>query len=185
MRSVSRIQRILQWGHRRKINRTDLRLLSGVLLAALMIHLIYTLPHHGHVHTRMAEALLNYQHGRYPEALRLCQRDPRQPVSLWIQANLRMLSEQPAQAEPLYRQALTQEPGSPSALLGLALALQMNGQFTEAAQRYNDFIEIHGTQEPEAAQLAEQLLRLTQEKISHPPDWRRMYARPMMNDLGL
>jgi tetratricopeptide (TPR) repeat protein len=184
-KAPSTAQRILRWGHRRKINKTDLRIASVFLLAILIIHLAYNLPRHKDTDAHMAEAALNYKQGRFTEALRTCRRYPDNTRSLFLQGNLLMLAEQPAQAEEFYRRALTRETESPSALLGLALALQMNGNFKQAEKRYNDFIDIHESRQPEAAALADEFLRLTREQFTKPPKWRRLYALPLMYDLGL
>ncbi|MEI8207004.1 MAG: tetratricopeptide repeat protein, partial [Kiritimatiellales bacterium] len=128
---------------------------------------------------------LNYQQGRYTDAMRICRRYPNHALSRFLQANMLILAARPDQAEKLYREALTQETESPSALLGLALALQMNGNFTEAEKRYADFIDIHETRQPKAAKLADEFMQISREKFSKPPGWKRVYSLPMMNDLGL
>jgi tetratricopeptide (TPR) repeat protein len=184
-KAPSTARQILRWGHRRKINKTDLRIIAGALLAILLVHLVYTLPHNRNTDARIAEAALSYQQGRYAESMRICRRYPDSALSRFLQANLLMLAEHPDQAETLYRKALTQETESPSALLGLALALQMKGNLKEAEKRYIDFIDIYETMYPEAAELADEFMLLTREKFSRPPNWRRVYILPMMNDLGL
>jgi tetratricopeptide (TPR) repeat protein len=149
------------------------------------VHLTYTLPRSHDVNARVAEAALNYQQGRYTDAMSICRRYPNNARSRFLQANMLMFAERPDQAEDLYRQALTQETESPSALLGLALALQMNGNFKQAEKRYGDFIDIYETRQPEAAALADELMQLAREQFAKPPRWRRVYNLPMMNDLGL
>jgi tetratricopeptide (TPR) repeat protein len=184
-RAPSAARQILQWSHRLRISKTDLRIASVFLLAILIIHLAYTLPRSRDTNSRVAEAALNYQQGRYTDALRICRHYPHHALSRFLHANILMLGERPDQAEELYRQALTQETESPSALFGLALALQMNGELKQAEKRYNDFIDIYETRHPEAAELAYEFLQLTREQFSKPPRWRRVYVLPMMNDLGL
>jgi len=178
-------QQILLWSHRFKISKTDLRIVSIFMLAILIVHLTYTLPRSHDVNARVAEAALNYQQGRYTDAMRICRRYPNNARSRFLQANMLMFAERPDQAEELYRQALTQETESPSALLGLALALQMNGNFKQAEKRYGDFIDIYETRQPEAALLADEFMQLAREQFAKPPRWRRIYTLPMMNDLGL
>lgn len=184
-KTPSAAQLILQWGHRRRFSKTDLRIIFVFLLAILIVHLFYTPPQHRDSNTHVAEAALNYQQGRYTDAMRICRRYPQAALSHFIQANMLMLVEHPDQAEKLYRQAITQETESPSALFGLALALQMNGNFAQAEKRYADFIDIHEKRYPEAAQLADEFIQACREKFSKPPRWRRAYQLPMMNDLGL
>lgn len=184
-KTPSAAQLILQWGHRRRFSKTDLRIIFVFLLAILIVHLFYTPPQHRDSNTHVAEAALNYQQGRYTDAMRICRRYPQAALSHFIQANMLMLAEHPDQAEKLYRQAITQETESPSALFGLALALQMNGNFAQAEKRYADFIDIHEKRYPEAAQLADEFIQACREKFSKPPRWRRAYQLPMMNDLGL
>lgn len=178
-------QHLLQWSHRLRISKTDLRIVSIFLLAILIVHLAYTLPHNRDTTARIAEAAMNYQQGRYTEAMRICQRYPRDALSCFLQGNMLMLAERPGQAEEFYRQALTRETESPSALFGLALTLQMNGKFDQAAKRYTDFIDIYEKRYPEAAQLADEFLLMTLKKFNKPPRWRRIYTLPIMNDLGL
>lgn len=178
-------QLFLRGVHRLRLKRTDLRLTLVFLLTIFFVHLIYTLPRNRDVQARVAEAALNYQQGRFTEALRLCRRYPHNPLSNFLQANIMMIANRPDQAEPLYRQALTQKTASPAALFGMALALQMNGKFDLAEKRYSDFIAIHGQRYAEAAKLADEFMLLAHEKFSTPPRWRRIYALPMMNDLGL
>jgi hypothetical protein len=182
---------ILQWIHRLRFTRTDLRIFTVFLLAVLIVHLSYTLPHSRDVKAaRVAEALLSYKQGRFVEAMQICRRYPHSALSQLLQANLLMLAERPGDAEALYRQALLKETESPSALLGLALALQMNGSFDEAAKRYSDFLDLYETQltsqdQQAAVDLADEFLRLALEKFAKPPRWRRIYTLPLMNDLGL
>ncbi len=178
-------QRILHWGHRKRISKTDLRIIAAALLAILIVHLGYTLPRSLNTDARVAEASLSYQQGRYTETMKICRRYPDNALAQFLQANLLMIAGRPQDAEVLYRKALTQKTESPSALFGLALALQMNGKFKEAEKRYIDFIDIHEAHRPEAAELADQFMMLTREKFSRPPNWRRVYTLPMMNDLGL
>ena len=184
-KAPSAAQQILQWGHQLRIRKTDLRITAVVLLSILIVHLAYTLPHNRDTNARVAEAALNYQQGRYTDAMRICRRYPNNTLSRFLRANMLVLAERPGQAEELYRQVLTQETESPSALLGLALALQMNGKFAEAEKRYADFIDIHETRQPKAAELADEFMQLCREKFGKPPGWKRVYALPMMNDLGL
>lgn len=181
----SATQQVLLWGRRLRISITDFRIVAVFLLAILMVHLAYTLPQNRDVDTRIAEASLNYQQGRYTEAMRICRRFPHNSLSRFLQANILMLAEQPEQAETLYRQVLTKNTESPSALFGLALALQMNGDFDQAVKRYNDFIDIYENRYFEAAQLADEFMPLAREKFNKPPRWSRVYTLPMMNDLGL
>ena len=184
-KAPSAAQQILQWSHRLRISKTDLRILSVFLLAILIVHLAYTLPRNRDTNARVAEAAMNYQQGRYAEAMNICQRYPRDALSCFLQGNMLVLAERPNQAEDFYRHALTQKTESPSALIGLALALQMNEKFDQAAKRYTDFIDIYEQRYPEAAQLADEFLLLTLKKFNKPPRWRRLYSLPIMNDLGL
>jgi tetratricopeptide (TPR) repeat protein len=184
-KAPSTAQLILQWTHRLKISKTDLRIASVFLLAILIVHLAYTLPRSRDVETRVAEAALNYRQGRYTDAMNICRRHPHNALSRLLQANMLMLVERPQDAKELYRQALTQETESPSALLGMALALQMTGDFKQAEKRYGDFIDIHETRQPEAAALADEFMQLAHEQFAKPPRWQRLYALPVMNDLGL
>jgi tetratricopeptide (TPR) repeat protein len=184
-KAPSAAQQILHWAHRLKIRKTDLRITAVVLLSILIVHLAYTLPRNRDADARVAEAALNYQQGRYTDAMRICRRYPNNTLSLLLRANMLMIAERPDQAEGLYRQVLTQETESPSALFGLALALQRNGKFKEAEKRYADFIDIHETRQPKAAELADEFIQLCREKFGKPPGWRKVYALPMMNDLGL
>lgn len=181
----SAIQLILRWAHRLQIKPADLRIVSVFLLAILITHLAYTLPHRRDNEARIAEAALNYRQGRYADALRICRHYPDSPLCRLIQANLMMLADRPDLAEDLYRRTLLQETESPSALLGLALALQLNGQLEEAQKRYLDFIEIYELLHPQAAQLADEFMQLARNQFSKPPRWRRAYLLPLMNDLGL
>lgn len=178
-------QQILQWIHRLRLNKGDLRIVLALLLALVIVRLVYRLPQSRLEETRVTEAALNYQQGHYMEALRILQRYPHNPLSHLLQANLLVLSGKPEPAEELYRKALLQHTGSPSALFGLALSLQMTGRFEEAERRYGNFIDIHEPRQPEAAGLAREFMRLAREEFSTPPRWRRVYTLPMMNDLGL
>ena len=181
----STAQLILRWGHRMRIKKTDFRIVGACLLAIVIIHLAYAIPRRHDIEARVAEAALNYQQGRYAETLQICRRYPRNALSRFLQANLLMLTDRPDLAEGLYRQALTQKTESPSALFGLALSLQINGKFKEAEKRYGDFIDLYEKSQPDAAKLADEFMILANEEFSKPPRWRRIYALPMMNDLGL
>ena len=180
------VQSARKWFHRMRLTTTDLKIVLAVLLATGIIHLFYQLPKETIGNARMEEAALSYSQGRFSEALQICRQHPEQPLSRFLQANLHMLTDNPADAEPLYRQALLSETASPSALFGYALSLQMNGQFDEAVKRYNDFIDIYQYELDEPImETAYRFLRLAEEKFRNPPKWKRVYAMPIMNDLGL
>lgn len=185
-KNSSAAQQIMRWIHRLSFNPTDLRLVAVFSLAILIAHLAYTLSHsRDDEQTRTAEAVLSYKQAHFTETMRICRRYPHNALSQFLQANLLMLAERPEEAAGLYRKALLQETESPSALLGLALTLQMNGNFEEAVKRYSDFLDIYETRYPEAAELADEFMQMAREKFSKPPRWRRVYALPVMNDLGL
>jgi tetratricopeptide (TPR) repeat protein len=178
-------QLFLRGVHRLRLRKTDLRIMAVTLIAAVLVHLLYNPFGHKDEKKRVSEASLNYQQGHYTEAFRLCRRYPDNPLANLLSANILMLAEQPDQAGPLYRQALTEKVESPSALLGLALSLQMSGNLEQAAKRYGDFIDIHGMSYPAEAALADEFRLLATEGFSKPPRWRRMYTLQLMNDLGL
>lgn len=179
------IQRLRSWAYHLRIDPGGLRIIAVSILAVVFIHLFYHNPRSDDAAPRLAEAVLNYKQGRYTQALEICRRYPNEALSRLLAANLLMLAERPVEAEKLYRAALLQETGSPSALFGLALSLQMSGRFEEAVRRYGDFIDIYAPIYPEAAELADEFRALAQEAFLKPPKWRRLYAMPMMNDLGL
>ena len=176
--------------HKLRFNRTDLNIILGVAVVMLLAHLLYGPITRGAQEPRMAEAALNYRQGQFREAMQICQRYPDNPLSLFLQGNMMMLTENPDRAEPLYYDALIKQIESPSALFGYALALQMNGKFDEAAKRYNDFLDIYELQfeqGPNAVfvRAAYDFLRLADEEFSTPPKWKKIYTLPMMQDLGL
>jgi tetratricopeptide (TPR) repeat protein len=179
------IQRLLSWAHHLRIGTGELRILAVFILASVFAHLFYNNPRSDDAAPHLAEAALNYEQGRYTQALEICRHYPHEPLSRLLQANLLMLAERPVDAEKLYRAALKQEIGSPSALFGLALSLQMSGRLEEAVRRYGDFIDIYALTHPEAAELADEFRALAREAFLKPPKWRRIYIMPMMNDLGL
>lgn len=184
-RAPSITRKLLRLMHRLKINRTDLLIALVLVATILIIHLAYEVPRSRRSEEYVTEAALQYQQGLYAQAWELCQKSPDTPLARLIQANLLMLGEQPEPAIDLYRKVLLQHPESPSALLGLALALQMNGEFETAVRRYTDFLEIHAARHPQAAELATEFIPLAREEFARPPRWRRLYALPLMNDLGL
>jgi len=176
--------------HRLRIDRSDVRVIMVLGIAIVMVHLSYNLPHIKNTETRMAEAAVNYKQGRFTETLNICRRYPDHVLSRFLRANLLMITENPAQAEELYHQALLQETGSPSALFGYALALQLNGKHEQAIRRYNDFIDIYEAQlsvkgREDLVDLAYEFLRLADEEFSKPPNWKRVYTHSLMNNLGL
>ncbi len=179
------IQRLRGWAHRMRIDAGELRIIAVFILAAVFVHLFYNNPSRDDAVPRLAEAVLHYEQGRYTEAMEICRRYPDEALSQLLQANLLMLAERPVEAEELYRAALIQETGSPSALFGLALSLHMSGRLEEGVRRYGDFIDIHEMTHPAAAQLANEFRTLAREAFLKPPKWRRLYVMPMMNDLGL
>lgn len=176
---------LLNVGHRLKIRKTDLHIISVVLLAMLLSHLLYNLPRRHDIEARIADAALYYQQGRYTEAMQICRRYPHTARSLLLQANMLMLAERPDQAEELYRQALKKDTESASALFGLALSLQLNGSFSQAENRYIDFIDLYENRYPDAARLADEFILLTREQFKSPPRWKQVFALPMMKDLRL
>ena len=189
-RNAPLIKQTLHWIHRFRFTRTDLRILTIFGLAILLVHLVYTQPRIQDTDARIAEAAVNYKQGLFTETMQICRAYPDHPLSRFLKANLLMITENPAEAEELYHLALRQETGSPSALFGYALALQMNGKYEAAVRRYNDFIDIYEEQLSKKGQedlidLAYEFLRLADSEFSKPPRWKRVYTHPIMNDLGL
>ena len=189
-RHAPNVKNLLKRVHKLRLHLSDLRLVLGVGLTMLIVHLIYNIPHKTSAETHVAEAAINYQQGHFREALKLCQQYPENPLSRFLQANLMMLIENPEPAEELYHQALLQETESPSLLFGYALCLQMNGKFDLAIRRYNDFIDIHEDRLTQSGQrdlidFAYSFIRLAEEEFKKPPKWKKVYALPIMGDLGL
>jgi len=189
-RNAPVVKQLLQWIHRFRFTRTDLRILTIFGLAILVVHLVYNKPLIQDTEARIAEAAVNYKQGQLTEAMQICRAYPDHPLSRFLRANLLMITENPAQAEELYHLALRQETGSPSALFGYALALQMNGKYEDAVRRYNDFIDIYEgplsvTGQEDLVDLAYEFLRLADAEFSKPPRWKRVYTHAIMNDLGL
>lgn len=177
---------IQQWFHQMRLTTADLKIVLIIAIGIAIIHLLYNLPGSQTADSRMAEAALSYSQGQFRRSLQICRQHPDHPLAQFLEANLLMLTESPAEAEALYLKALRSETASPSALFGYALALQMNGKFDEAAKRYNDFIDIYEySMGGPIIEMAYGFLRLTEEKFATPPKWKRVYALPMMNDLGL
>lgn len=184
-KSSSRFRKLKILSHKLRINKTDLSIIGVSLLAILVVHLIYNLPKIHDADAQLTEAALNYRQGDLQKVFQICTRHPDAPLAQFLTANLLMRSAQPEKAEKLYREALLQEPGSPSALLGLALSLQQTAQFDQAVKRYTDFIEIHGDTYPNAATLANGFRTLAEAEFARPPRWEQLYIQPVMNDLGL
>lgn len=181
------LQRIV---HRMRFAVTDLKIVLYTAVAMLIVHLLYTPAARLNEKNHMAEAALNYRQGQFSEALSICRRYPDNALSLFIRANLMMLTENPDQAESFYYEALLKETESPSALFGYALSLQMNGKFADALQRYNDFLDIHEAAlrqgaNAEMVQSAYEFMRLADNGFRKPPRWKEVYTHPIMKDLGL
>lgn len=184
------INQLLRGVHRLRITRTDARIVAVFGIIIIMVHLFYIVPRIHDADARMAEAVVNYQQGQLTETMAICRRYPDPAVSRFLRANLMMLTENFPRAEELYHQALRKETGSPSALFGYALALQTNEKYKDAIRRYNDFIDIYETElsrpdREDLVDLAYEFLRLAEENFNKPPRWKRVYAQPIMNDLGL
>jgi len=176
--------------HRLTLTRTDFKILMITALTMLVVHLLYRPIARSHQDSRMAEAALSYQQGQFSEAMQICRRYPDNPLSLFLQGNMMMLTESPELAEPLYYDALIEQIESPSPLFGYALSLQMNEKFDEAIKRYNDFLDIYELEFEQTAnvvliQAAYAFIRLAEEEFRAPPKWRAVYSLPIMQDLGL
>ena len=183
-------KQLIKWIHQLRITPTDLRIVIVFGIAIVIFHLAYNLPRIQEADTGIAEAALSYQQGRLRETMAICRRYPDPALSRFLRANLLMLTENPTEAEELYHQALRQEIGSPSALFGYALALQINGKLSNAIRRYNDFLDLYeysfnrsGNQE--VVSLAYEFIKLAEEGFRKPPKWKWLYTYPLMNDLGL
>ncbi len=189
-KSAPIVKGVLRGAHRLRISPADVRILVGCGLALLLAHLFYIQPRLQNAEARMAEASLNYRQGHLRKTMKICRRYPDHVLSCFLQANLQTITGNPTEAEVLYHQALLQETGSPSALFGYALTLQMNGKHQEAIRRYNDFIDLYeiklqNPDQTDLIDLAYTFLRLAEEKFDSPPKWKRVYTLPIMNDLGL
>jgi len=189
-RNAPVIKQLLRGVHRLRFTRTDLRIIIVFGLAILIVHLLYNPKNIQDTDARIAEAAASYQQGQLTEAMEICRSIPDPPLSRFLRANLLMITGNPLQAEELYHLALRQETGSPSALFGYALALQMNGKYEKAVRRYNDFIDIYEGQlskngQEDLVDLAYEFLRLAEAEFSKPPRWKRVYTHAIMNDLGL
>ncbi|QHI68199.1 hypothetical protein [Tichowtungia aerotolerans] len=190
VKNAPAVKTLQRWAHRFRFDATDLRIIIGVGITILLVHLLYHPIRPANEATRMSEAALNYKQGNLTKALQICRQYPDNPLSCFLRANLMMLTENPAEAEKLYLKTLNEKIESPSALFGYALSLQMNEKFDLAIRRYNDFIDIHEAKlrnpnQTDLIDLAYEYLRLTEEKFTKPPKWKRAYMLPEMNDLGL
>lgn len=181
----STAQHLRKIAHRLHVSKGDMGIVAVFAAAALIAHMAYRLNTKADETAQTAEALLRYQQGDYTDAFKICRRFPKSALSKFIRANLMMLAERPEEAYTLYREALLKETESPSALFGLALSLHMTGRLDDAQKRYQDFLDIHGSLQPEATELAEEFMLLAREGFQTPPRWRRVFILPMMNDMGL
>ncbi len=184
------VKHLLRGAHRLHFNRSDIRILTIFGIAILITHLLYNPKRVQETDARVAEAAVNYKQGQLSETLQLCRAYPDRPLSRFLKANIMMLAEKPKEAEELYSLALRQETGSPSALFGYALALQMNEKYKDAVRRYNDFIDIYEGQlnqkgKEDLVDLAYEFLRLAEAEFNSPPRWKRVYQISIMNDLSL
>jgi hypothetical protein len=100
-----------------------------------------------------------------------------------LKANLLMSSDAYGAAAELYQQVRTEFPDSPSAMVSLGLALQLDGHFSEAEPNYAEFCYLFDEIFPDIVRQVREFSYLMQEGFQTPPKWQEIYRYEIMHEL--
>lgn len=123
--------------------------------------------------TVLRTALLIIKH--YPEQAGLAR---------LLAGNIELMRRNPAEAELFLRDVRKEYPDSPSAMVSLGLAYQLQGRIKEADAVYAEFTYLFDEIFPKLVKQIQQYRYLMEEGLrSPPPKWREIYRYPLMHEL--
>ena len=98
-------------------------------------------------------------------------------------ANMLMASNDPKQAEALYREVRKTHPDSPGAMISLGLAYQLQGRFDAADEVYAEFCYLFDEIFPGLVAKIQRYRYLMKEGFATPPNWTEIYRYQLMHEL--
>jgi len=172
-----------------KADRTDMAIIGVIAFSLLAIHALYRVAEAPESYESLkAMTITAYDHHDWVPAFKNCLKIikyyPDQSAEAHLMAaNIMLIHELPEKAEPFFAYVREKSPDSPSAMIGLGLALQMQGKFSEAIKQYDEFIYLFDTIFPELVDKIRTYRGLALEGFKRPPSWKNIYSYPIMHEL--
>lgn len=172
-----------------RADRTDLMVIAATLIVLYCVHAYYDLkqapPPLDSLVTGMNSA---YAGHNSDETLKNCfaiiTYYPEDAArARLLAANVLMLNGEYATAAELYEQVRKEYPDSPSAMISLGLARQLQGQFSSAETNYYEFCYLFDEIFPNVVKEVSDFRYLMEEGFSTPPKWQKIYRYRFMHEL--
>ncbi len=182
-----------------KVDRSDTIIVFATILVLLCIRVFYSEkkapPELSGLKSQLNTAILSNNPEQILSASKkLIQHYPNEAALAHLKnAHYLMMSGEYADAETHLRQMIKLAPDSPSAMVSLGLALQLQGKYAEAQSYYDDFCYFFEKIYPDATErigtfrdlLQEGLFLNAEGRILGPPKWREFYQYPFMQEVEL
>ena len=172
-----------------RLDSLDAAVIFVTIFAILGIHSVYNVLHSAPPFG-MLEARMNseYANKNLNKCFRSCQSIiksyPDQAAEARLLAgNISLFRNDFPTASRLLEEVRTEYPDSPSAMISLGLAYQLQGRFREAEKNYAEFCYLFDQIFPELVERVIRLRLLMQEDFRTPPNWTEIYRYEIMHEL--
>ncbi len=172
-----------------RADRNDIMIIAATLLVLFCVHTYYQMrnapPSLQTLEMQLSRA---YAERNAAETARACNSIIRlypenAAQARLMKANLLMSDNAFAAAAELYQQVRAEYPDSPSAMISLGLALQLDGRPAEAEPNYAEFCYLFDEIFPEIARKVSEFNFLMKEGFDAPPKWQEIYRYQIMHEL--
>lgn len=180
---------MLRLKKRTKTHWMDLAIVAASIFCILAVHTIYkTFAIPDSFEGLRAKATLAHHHTDWQRAYAYCEQIIRYypdqaDESRLMAANILICHDLPEKAEPLFVEIRASMPDTPSAMVGLGLAQQLQGKHAEAIRNYDEFIYLFDDIFPDLVETIETCRGLAAEGFDEPPKWKNIYGYKIMHEL--
>ena len=181
--------RLFKWFRKSRIDGFDFAVVLITLLAISSVHFIYQQLHRPPPFITLESQFNQAYSDRDGEktistGLMIIQHYPDQAARVQLMTgNILLLQQQYEQAASLLADLREKFPDSPSAMIALGLAYQLQGNFVEADRQYAEFTYLFDEIFPDLVADIQQFRYLMQEGFRNPPKWQKIYSYQIMHEL--
>jgi hypothetical protein len=172
-----------------KADRFDLAVIAATIFAIVSVRLVYSVlnapPPLGMLEAQMNSA---YANRNIADTLQNCMAIIKyypedSDVAMLLAANISILRGDSVAASELYTKVREKYPDSPGPMIGLGLALQLQGRFEDAEKNYAEFCYIFEEIFPDLVGEVDHFRFLVEEQFKTPPKWQEIYRYQLMHEL--